>query len=130
MWACGSSGGGDAGTGDDAVDVAEAADTAPDPVTGGEFLVLTYNVAGLPEGLSSSHPAEYIPQIGPLLDGYDLVVVQEDFWYHAQLVADVTLPYLSEPMVESPTLTSMGDGLNRMSVFPFGGHERIAWAGC
>ena len=34
----------------------------------GTFLMLTYNVAGLPDSLSSSHPSEYTPQISPLLN--------------------------------------------------------------
>jgi hypothetical protein len=41
----------------------------------GTFEALTYNVAGLPQGLSSSNPAEFTPQISPLLNSYDLVLV-------------------------------------------------------
>ena len=105
----------------------------PSPWIGGHLvprLMLTYNVAGLPETLSGSRPAEYTPQISPLLNAYDVVVVQEDFWYHHLLVADVTHAYRSVPMVESPTLTNMGDGLNRFFIFPIEGHERVTWADC
>ncbi len=113
---------------DDVVDAIE--DPVSDGEASGTFLMLTYNVAGLPEGISGSRPAEYTPQISPLLNGYDVVVVQEDFWYHDLLVADVTHAYWSLPMVPSPTLTDMGDGLNRFSVFPIEGHERVTWATC
>ena len=104
-------------------------DAAPEP-TSGELRVLTYNVAGLPQGLSSSEPEAYIPQISPLLSAYDLVLVQEDFWYHAELSADVTLPHRSEPAVEAPNVSDMGDGLNRFSVSAFELHTRTPWPGC
>jgi endonuclease/exonuclease/phosphatase family metal-dependent hydrolase len=149
LTACGSGGGGDepdaAGdvlpepdAADDAVeDVVDeppvdvvVEDVATEASSSGTFLMLTYNVAGLPDSLSSSHPSEYTPQISPLLNAYDLVVVQEDFWYHHLLVEDVTHAYRSVPMVESPTLTDMGDGLNRFSVFPIEGHERVTWETC
>lgn len=96
----------------------------------GELLMLTYNVAGLPDWLSGSNPAVNIPLISPLLNGYDLALVQEDFWYHDELAADAEHPYQSEPMVESPTLTNMGDGLNRFSDFPLGELARITWVEC
>ncbi len=96
----------------------------------GEFLAMTYNVAGLPEGLSGSHPEVNIPRISPLLNAYDLVLVQEDFWYHEQLVAETSHPYRSDPMWEEPEYTEMGDGLNRFSVFPFGELSRFTWEIC
>ncbi|MEQ9318019.1 MAG: hypothetical protein RIF41_02630, partial [Polyangiaceae bacterium] len=60
----------------------------PIPPQDGTFSALSYNVAGLPQGLSGSEPEEYIPLISPLLTGYDLVLVQEDFVYHAELRAE------------------------------------------
>ena len=53
-----------------------------------EFLLLTYNVAGLPEGISSSHPRTNIPQISPMLNEFGIVLVQEDFSYHDLLVSE------------------------------------------
>jgi hypothetical protein len=61
------------------------------------FSLLTYNVAGLPEGISASHPAKNTPLIGPLLNDYEIVEVQEDFAYHAQLIASSTHPYQTTP---------------------------------
>jgi endonuclease/exonuclease/phosphatase family metal-dependent hydrolase len=92
----------------------------------GSFNVLTYNVAGLPEGLSSSHPAVNTPLISPRLGAYDIVNVQEDFNYHAALYADDGHPYR--------TATSggagIGDGLNTLSDFPFEDFERVKWNDC
>jgi hypothetical protein len=48
-------------------------------VQSGDFLALTYNVAGLPEGISGSHPETNTPLIGPLLNAYDLVLMQESW---------------------------------------------------
>jgi endonuclease/exonuclease/phosphatase family metal-dependent hydrolase len=96
----------------------------------GELAMLTYNVAGLPDWLSGSNPAVNIPLISPLLNGYDLALVQEDFWYHDELAADAEHPYQSDPMVENPTLTNMGDGLNRFSDFPLGELFRVTWVEC
>jgi hypothetical protein len=107
---------------------ASAEDTEAAPP--GEIDVLTYNVAGLPQGISSSNPEVNIPQISPRLDAFGLVLVQEDFWYHAELAADVTLPYQSEPWTDMPSLGDMGDGLNRFGLHPFADHERVAWYDC
>ncbi len=96
----------------------------------GESLLLTYNVAGLPEGLSGSQPAEFIPQISPELNGYELVLVQEDFWYHQQLAAAAEHPHRSQPMWPEPDLEQMGDGLNRFSRSPFDDHRRDTWSAC
>src|SRR5688572_5820705 len=53
----------------------------PPPIapSAGTIRFLTYNVAGLPEGVSKSHPAANTPLMSPLLNDFDLVVVQEDF---------------------------------------------------
>jgi hypothetical protein len=122
------------------------ADPAPVTVTG-TFDALTYNVAGLPEALSGSEPDENTPLISPLLNPYDLVLVQEDWidpvppnasfnFHHDDLVSAVTHPYQSTPAV--PPLGSnplrkealVADGLNRLARFPFGPVTRVMWDGC
>ncbi len=114
----------------------------------GDFLALTYNVAGLPEGISGSHPERFMPLIAPLLNAYDLVLLQETWQtpdpnpfaptrvYHEILVAGSTHPYKSVP-AEHPFNTDprrpealLGDGLNRFSIFPFTPVVRRAWEGC
>ncbi len=97
--------------------------------TEGTATVLTYNVAGLPQGISSSNPQVNIPIISPLLNAYDLVLAQEDFWYHDELILDTTHPYVTLPYPEDPT-NQIGDGLNRFSIFPFGLFERTYWGMC
>jgi len=117
-------------------------------VVQGDFLALSYNVAGLPQGISGSNPEVNTPLIGPLLNGYDLVLLQETWQtpdpnplaptrvYHEILDAASEHPYKSESMPlplngnpERPTAI-VSDGLNRFSRFPFGEVTRQRWAGC
>jgi hypothetical protein len=111
----------------------------------GSFSFLTYNVAGLPQGISSSNPTANIPQISPRLNAYDVVVVQEDFAFHDALIAEADHPFQSEPKAypypldtdpaELLTLANMGeavmnDGLNQLSILPFGPLTRVQWETC
>jgi hypothetical protein len=122
--------------------VAGAADE-PAPEATGTFTSLTYNVAGLPEGLSGSNPTVNTPQISPLLNAYDLVLVQEDWidtsgvnFFHDDLIAQATHPYLSTPaqppLGQDPRRPEalIADGLNRLSRFPFGPLTRQMWPNC
>jgi Endonuclease/Exonuclease/phosphatase family len=120
---------------------------ASGPPPSGQFAALTYNVAGLPAALSGSEPDVNTELISPLLNAYDLVLVQESWInpdppipglevFHEVLVSQVTHPYLSEPA--PPPLGSdprrpaalVSDGLNRMSRFPFGELTRVMWDNC
>ena len=131
----------------------------PDPdAPRGELSVLTYNVAGLPQEISSENPEEHIPLISPLLDAYDVVLTQEDFdwWvpaldgfdfvhYHERLRAEATHGHRSgrHPGPEAagldpdtrPTLM-VGDGLGIMARYPFVSRApepdvvRQAWPDC
>jgi hypothetical protein len=92
--------------------------------------MLIYNVAGLPPILSGHDPEANIPQISPLLNPYDLVLVQEDFFYHDLLTAEITHPHRSKPMLAEPTLTELGDGLNRFSRMRFDPVVRETWQRC
>lgn len=118
------------------------------PAPSGEFLALSYNVAGLPEGISGSHPATNTPLIAPLLNAYDLVLLQETWQtpdpnplaplrvYHEILVAGSLHPYRSEPAPQpigtDPRRPSavVSDGLNVFSDFPFTSVAREMWNGC
>jgi hypothetical protein len=113
------------GCGDaDSVDPVETAIPAQD----GSFEALTYNVAGLPQGLSGSNPEAYIPLISPLLNAYDLCLVQEDFVYHAELVAEADHPHQSVPKEDYVKLVH--DGLNQLSTIPWSELERVQWEVC
>jgi len=101
----------------------------------GNFRVLTYNVAGQPFPISGG-PWPRIPnmvEIGSLLNGYDIVNVQQDVAYHAFLLAQTTFPDQTAPQV--PTwLWSAGlpfsDGLNSFSAYDIESLSRQKWAGC
>lgn len=114
------------------------------PAAAGQLSVISYNVAGLPLGLSGSTPEVNNALISPLLNDYDLALVHEDFGYHADLISQVNHPYLSvkdttdtEILISlmpfyfpGEPLPGLGDGLNRMSDSPFSGHTRITWDQC
>lgn len=101
---------------------------APPGAQSGRFSLLTYNVAGLPQLVSSSDPEINVALISPLLNHYDVALVQEDFSYHRRLSARARHAYRSEPMRQS--LALMPDGLNLFSRFAFGWVHRVRWAQC
>lgn len=109
----------------------EDADLDDEP-TSGEFRVLNYNVWGLPDAITHSEPARRNALISPLLNDFEIVLVQEDFWYHHLLAADATHLYQSEPSNPEPGVLpeEMGDGLNRFSHYPITDLQRIPWPGC
>jgi len=108
------------------------ATTIPPPLevaTEGEFTVITYNVAGLPEFISSAvaDRANSIAEIGRRLNDFDIVHVQEDFNYNAELYGSGNShPYRSMAMGPVP----FGDGLNTLSKFPISDVERVEWTDC
>src|SRR3954452_2091067 len=96
----------------------------------GSFTALTYNVAGLPESLSSAPTPRdsSTTAIGQRLGPYDVVHVQEDFNYHANLYAADTHPY------RTPTSggAGIGSGLNSLSGYAYDSDdfERVHWNSC
>lgn len=133
---------------DGGADLDAGAVVEPEQLPSGSFLALTYNVAGLPEGLSSSMPQRFMPLIGPLLNRYDLVFLQETWLtpednplaplraYHEILVASSDHPYKSVPATQpfgsNPSRLSalLGDGLNVFARAPLMDTERVPWATC
>jgi endonuclease/exonuclease/phosphatase family metal-dependent hydrolase len=94
--------------------------------TSGNFTVLTYNIAGLPEPLSSGHPSVNTPLISPRLGQFNVVNVQEDFNYHSALYADDKHVYRTK--TSGPAV--FGSGLNTLSDFPFTEEQRVTWDDC
>ncbi|MFI7499198.1 jacalin-like lectin [Streptomyces sp. NPDC049687] len=97
----------------------------------GSFSVLSYNVAGLPEAISSAPtPRESsTTTIGERIAPYDVVQVQEDFNYHAYLyAADSAHAY------RTPTSggAGIGSGLNTLSKIAYDedDFERARWNSC
>ncbi len=94
----------------------------------GSFLLLTYNVAGLPYGLSRSSPETNHALISPLLNAFDVAVLQEDFGYHDDLASASTHRYRSPPM--APPFGRLADGLSLFSSLPVTSFERRDWNAC
>ncbi len=123
----------------------------PLPGAPGEFSMLSYNVAGLPQEFSKANPGLHLPLISPRLNAYDVVLTQENFdwWqpiagaldfanYFGRLRKDVTHPYRSgqhpgpfavgvDPS-QRPLL--VGDGLGTLSRYPFTEPVRVPWTDC
>jgi hypothetical protein len=118
------------------------------PLVAGQLLALSYNVAGLPQGISGSDPEVNTPLIAPLLNRYDLVLMQESWKtpdpnplaplrvYHEILEAGSQHPFKSVsaplPLGTDPRRPSalVSDGLNQFSRFPFGDVVRVPWETC
>ncbi|NGY59109.1 endonuclease [Lentzea sp. NEAU-D13] len=97
----------------------------------GTFTALTYNIAGLPEALSSAPTPRKsaTTTIGQRLGPFDIVHVQEDFNYHAYLYAgDTTHAYRTPTSGGVP----FGSGLNTLSNKPYDedDFERVKWNDC
>jgi hypothetical protein len=113
------------------------ASAAPAAAAAAQLSVLSYNVAGLPAGISSSNPQFNTVQISPRLNAFDLALVQEDFFYHDDLISQAVHPFISvkdtrnAPLVEELGLDlGLGDGLNTFSFSPFDGFRRVQWSSC
>jgi endonuclease/exonuclease/phosphatase family metal-dependent hydrolase len=104
---------------------------APLPFSGvgGSFELVTYNIAGLPEGISGSRPLANLPRIGELLNRFDIALVQEDFAYPLELRRAVRHPHASAPFVRAGRF-DFGDGLSQFSRLPFSDLRREAWSSC
>jgi endonuclease/exonuclease/phosphatase family metal-dependent hydrolase len=94
----------------------------------GTFELLTYNVAGLPEGLSRSRPLVNLPRIGKLLNKYDIALVQEDFAYPLELRREARHAHVSPAFVRQ--WLDFGDGLSQFTRLPFSEFRRVPWSSC
>ncbi|MEU4420586.1 jacalin-like lectin [Actinoplanes sp. NPDC024001] len=94
----------------------------------GTFDLLTYNVAGLPELISSAEVDRKAAHtaIGQRLGPYEIVHVQEDFNYHAHLYAADAHPH------RTPTSggAGIGSGLNTLAGYAYDDFERGDWNSC
>lgn len=95
---------------------------------GGTLDVLTYNVAGLPALLSPSNPDVNSRQVSPHLNRYDIVLAQEDFSYHDELVHAATHPFQLGPQEFGGGF--VGDGLTTLSTYPVVHERRQTWRRC
>lgn len=99
-----------------------------DDFKNGELRVLTYNIAGLPQRISSASTPRRtsIALIGKYLNSYDIVNLQEDFNYNASLYGTSTHRYKTLHKGRVP----FGDGLSTLSRFPIVEYRRIPWTSC
>jgi endonuclease/exonuclease/phosphatase family metal-dependent hydrolase len=95
----------------------------------GRLKLVTYNVAGLPEGLSAVHPERNLPLIGSGLARFDLALVQEDYAYPQLLRQNLLLPYATAPF-ERGNVLHFGDGLSYFAKLPLTRVTRKAWVDC
>ncbi|MET7985803.1 MULTISPECIES: jacalin-like lectin [unclassified Streptomyces] len=97
----------------------------------GTFSVLSYNVAGLPDGISSAPTPRQAATtaIGGLIAPYDIVHVEEDFNYHAALYAADTAHAYRTPTSGG---AGIGSGLNTLSKISYDtdDFERVGWNSC
>lgn len=95
----------------------------------GHLKVLTYNIAGLPDGFMTAHPSANMPRIGALLARYDLALIQEDFAFGPLLRKSVSLPFQSPAFVREGRL-HFGDGLSQFAALSFSALQREPWSTC
>ena len=89
----------------------------------GSFKLLSYNIAGLWEIISQSHPKKYIKQISPKLNSYDVVNIQENFAYNKDINSQLEFKYKTNFTGNIP----FGDGLITLSKYPLYMYDRISW---
>lgn len=94
----------------------------------GTLDVLTYNVAGLPAMISPSNPDVNSRQASPHFNRYDIVLAQEDFTYHEELVHAAAHPFQLGPRETGRGL--VGDGLTTLSSYPVVSQARQSWQVC
>lgn len=114
----------------------------------GTFTALTYNVAGLPESLSGSNPESNTKLIGPKLNAFDVVLLQETWKtpdpnplaptrVYYEILDGLTHHRYKAPMPEQPLGSNterptalLADGLGLLSNFPIGKVTRVPWDDC
>ena len=89
----------------------------------GYFNILSYNVGGFPESISSTKPSKYTKLISSKLNDYDVVNCQEDFAYNDDLTSQLKLPYRTEFSGNIP----FGNGLMTISNFPLYMSTKVKW---
>lgn len=100
--------------------------------TAGDFSILSLNVAGLPALFNdNSVPGDKATNAGTIGSlfakyDYDVIHVQEDFNYHAQVYATDDHPYRTPTSGGVP----FGSGLNTLSNFDWVNFTRVKWATC
>lgn len=85
----------------------------------GSFSTLTYDVAGLSNGMQAAL------EIGSRLDDFDIANVQGDVFFQHALVAGASFPDQTAP--RNPFFS---DGLSTFSAFAINGVQQVPWTAC
>jgi len=90
----------------------------------GNFSTLGYNVAGIPFEYTGANATLHTPIISCFIKPYDIVNVQEDFNWHADLYNDC-----DNHLYRTATTggIAIGDGINTLSNFPWDDLDRVTW---
>lgn len=95
-----------------------------------ELSILTYNVAGLPQQFSKVNPQQNIPKISPLLNSYDIVLVQENFIFQYGLFKETEHPFRLPEIQSEEENTLNKNGLSSLSIFPIDRTYSQQWYKC
>ncbi|UIR57079.1 endonuclease/exonuclease/phosphatase family protein [Sphingobacterium sp. SRCM116780] len=92
----------------------------------GNFSMITYNIAGLPQGISAAKTerSTSIEVIGARLNDFDIINIQEDFNYNNQLYQGGNQHHYRSI---SMGLAIFGDGLDTLSKYPLSNFRRMKW---
>ena len=102
------------------------------PDIAGEFSVLTYDVSGQPFPFSGAAWPRITNtlEMGPRLNDFDIVNVQDDVAYHPFLIAGTAFPDRTAPSVPTwlwPVGAPFSDGLNSLSSYYIESLNRQGW---
>jgi len=90
----------------------------------GNFSTLAFNIAGIPFEYSGANATLHTPIISCYIKPFDMVNVQEDFNWHADLYNDC-----DNHLYRTATTggIGIGDGLNTLSNFTWDDLDRVTW---
>ena len=95
----------------------------------GSFDIMIYNIAGLPQIIAPiKDPKGNHQKISPLLKGPNVVLLQEDFYYHEHILKHKKHFYNSDHI--KAKFIKMGDGLARVTDLVMKDHKRQKWSVC
>lgn len=85
-----------------------------------ELDVLTYNIHGLPSWIAGDDPPARIPQLLAKAEGYDVVLLQEDFFHQGVVDAHKRHPHLWRGQRSGLTVLSGFDAVGDAIATPYG----------
>jgi len=98
-------------------------------VTSGSFSLLTYNVHGLPPGITGDDTEARLRAISPRLGAFDVAALQEDFFFTELLMEAVEHPWVHQ-FHETLPGRATHSGLTLVSVLPLVEAHGESWAVC